>query len=158
MGRAVPPALPCCRVLGLQGAGGGIPIPLISPAAPVPHAPEMPSLPSGLRLSPLGLCFKGQLIPILPPSMAFFISFWLGIRHVLTEQTFCCPQNPPLRREATSSLCRCPKPVPGWGEPGLGPGQPFKGKAEAFRVTSHTGAGAWLWLSAPLESINHFLL
>lgn len=82
------------------------------------------------------------------PPMAFFISFWLGIRHVLTEQTFCCPQNPPLRREATtSSLCRCPEPALGWGEPGLGLGQPFKGKAEPFQVASRSGARAWLLLS-----------
>lgn len=103
-------------------------------------------------------CFKGQLIPILPPPWLFFISFWLGIRHVLTEQTFCCPQNPPPRREATSSLCRCPEPAPAWGEPGLGLGQPFQGRAEPFRVTSCTGAGAWPQLSAPLQSINRFLL
>lgn len=57
-----------------------------------------------------------------------------------------------------SSLCRCPKPALGWGEAGLGLAQPFKGKAEPFRVMSHTGAGAWLQLSAPLQSINRFLL
>lgn len=143
-----------------QGAGcrWGELIPLVSPATPAPCTPEMTSSPLGLQLSLSELCFKGQLIPILPPPMAFFISFWLGIRHVLTEQTFCCPQNPPPRREATSSLCRCPEPVLGWGEPGLGPRQPFKGKAEPFRVTSRAGAGAWLQLSAPLQSINRFLL
>lgn len=53
-----------------------------------------------------------------------------------------------------SSLCRCPEPALGWGEAGLGPGQPFKGKAEPFRVMSHTR----LQPSAPLQSVNRFLL
>ena len=65
------------------------------------------------------------------PPMAFFISFWLGIRHVLTEQTFCCPQNPLLRRGVMFSLCRCPEPALGWGQQGLGPGQHRKGKSGA---------------------------
>lgn len=125
-----------------------------------PHSPPLPGCSSDLGPSPRGrhrrgFVSKGSSFPSFPPA-AFFIGFWLGIRHVLTEQTFCYSQNPPLRRRAISLLCRCLEPVPGWGKPSLGLGQPFQAKAEAFQVASRTGAGAWLRLSAPLQSVNRF--
>lgn len=98
-------------------------------------------------------CFKGQQVPILPPT-AFFISFWSGIRHLLTEQTLCCPENPPLRSGAVSPLCQCPEPA----RLGLGLGHLSMGKAEPFWVTFCTGAGAWLQHSALLPCFNLFLL
>lgn len=75
----------------------------------------------------------------------FFISFSLGIRHVLTEQTFCCSQNPPLRRAAMSSLCRCPEPVLGWQEPGIGAGAALQG--ESRTILCHVLH--WGWSLAP---------
>lgn len=129
-----------CRVPAGSGVMVGNPVPLVSPVAPVPHAPEMPFPPFGAVAVTVKALFQRAAYSHPSPPMAFFISFWLGIRHVLTEQTFCCPQNPPLRREVTSSRCRCPEPAPGWGEP-------FRGKAEPLRVTSCTGAGARLPLS-----------
>lgn len=105
-----PPAasLGCRTPTGLGGPGA------TRPASPLPQRP----VPRGCHRH-RGFVSKGSLFPSFPLH-GFFISFWLGIRHVLTEQTFCCPPNPPLRRGATSSLCRCPEPARGRDSPPRG--------------------------------------
>lgn len=110
--------------------------------------PEDPRSPHrGCGCQHRGFVSKGSSFPSFPPppSRGVFIGFWSGIRHVLTEQTSRCAQNPLLRRDVLALLV--PGPALGWGqlgwgEPGWGLAQPFEGNMEPFRVTSLTRARA----------------